>query len=147
MSLSKKVIRMREEYDFSKGRKNPYIKRLKKQVTMNIDCSTIEYFKDQSEESGIPYQVLINLYLADCVKQKKKFQPSWVKDAWNSIEKTPVNVPEMRSRSYFFAKNRAKFCGLDFQWRPLYNYNKVKLTFFTKQKHDIILFTIIMEFY
>jgi predicted DNA binding CopG/RHH family protein len=72
---------MREEYDFSKGRKNPYIKRLKKQVTMNIDYSTIEYFKDQSEESGIPYQVLINLYLADCVKQKKKFQPSWVKDA------------------------------------------------------------------
>ena len=125
---------MREEYDFSKGRKNPYIKRLKKQVTMNIDCSTIEYFKDQSEESGIPYQVLINLYLADCVKQKKKFQP-----------KTPVNVPEMRSRSYFFAKNRAKFCGLDFQRRPLFNYNKVKLTFFTKQKHDIILFTIIME--
>ena len=102
MSLSKKVVRMREEYDFSKGRKNPYIKRLKKQVTMNIDCSTIEYFKDQSEESGIPYQVLINLYLADCVKQKKKFQPSWVKDAWNSIEKTQVNIPEMRSRSYFF---------------------------------------------
>lgn len=72
---------MREEYDFSKGRKNPYIKRLKKQVTMNIDCSTIEYFKDQSEESGIPYQILINLYLADCVKQKKKFQPNWIKDA------------------------------------------------------------------
>ena len=62
MSLSKKVVRMREEYDF-----------LKEQYD--------EYFKDQSEESGIPYQVLINLYLADCVKQKKKFQPSWVKDA------------------------------------------------------------------
>ena len=72
---------MREEYDFSKGRKNPYIKRLKRQVTINLDCSTIEYFKAQSEESGIPYQVLINLYLADCVKQKKKFLPQWVKDA------------------------------------------------------------------
>ena len=72
---------MREEYDFSKGRKNPYIKRLKKQVTINLDCSTIEYFKNQSEESGIPYQVLINLYLADCVAQKKKFQPSWVAEA------------------------------------------------------------------
>ena len=48
---------------------------------MNIDCSTIEYFKDQSEESGIPYQILINLYLADCMKQKKKFQPNWIKDA------------------------------------------------------------------
>lgn len=81
LSLAKKVIRMREEYDFSKGRKNPYIKRLKRQVTINLDCSTIEYFKAQSEESGIPYQVLINLYLADCVKQKKKFLPHWVKDA------------------------------------------------------------------
>ncbi len=56
LSLSKNVIRMREAYDFSKSRKNLYIKRLKKQVTMNIDCNTIEYFKDQSEESGIPYQ-------------------------------------------------------------------------------------------
>ncbi|MBR1661916.1 MAG: hypothetical protein IJ694_06545 [Acidaminococcaceae bacterium] len=63
---------MREEYDFSKGRKNPYIKRLKKQVTINLNCSTIKYFKDQSMESGIPYQILINLYLADCVTQKKK---------------------------------------------------------------------------
>jgi predicted DNA binding CopG/RHH family protein len=81
MSLSKKVVRMREEYDFSKGRKNPYIKRLKKQVTMNIDCSTIEYFKDQSEESGIPYQVLIDLYLDDCVKKGIKPDLNWKEPA------------------------------------------------------------------
>lgn len=70
---------MREEYDFSKAeaRRNPYAKRLKKQITINIDNETIDFFKKQSEDSGIPYQTLINLYLADCVKQKRQLQMSW----------------------------------------------------------------------
>ena len=68
---------MREEYDFSNGRKNPYAKRLKKQITINIDSDTIEYFKGQSEDNGIPYQTLINLYLADCASQKKRLQTTW----------------------------------------------------------------------
>lgn len=68
---------MREEYDFSKGRKNPYQKRTKKQITINIDNDTINFFKEQSENSGIPYQTLINLYLSDCAKQKKQLQITW----------------------------------------------------------------------
>lgn len=68
---------MREEYDFSGARKNPYTKKLKKQVTINIDTDTIEYFKSQSASSGIPYQTLINLYLADCAANKKQLQISW----------------------------------------------------------------------
>ena len=68
---------MREEYDFSKSRKNPYTKGLKKQITINIDSDTIDYFKKQSEKAGIPYQTLINLYLSDCVTQKKQLQTSW----------------------------------------------------------------------
>ena len=68
---------MREEYDFSNGRKNPYAKRLKKQITINIDNDTIDYFKAQSESSGIPYQTLINLYLSDCVSQNKQLQTTW----------------------------------------------------------------------
>jgi predicted DNA binding CopG/RHH family protein len=68
---------MRTEYDFSKGKKNPYAKKLKKQITINIDCDTITYFKEQSETSGIPYQTLINLYLLDCVAKKKHLQTSW----------------------------------------------------------------------
>lgn len=68
---------MREEYDFSNARKNPYIKRLKKQITINIDADTIDYFKEQSDSSGIPYQTLINLYLADCAANKKQLQISW----------------------------------------------------------------------
>lgn len=68
---------MREEYDFSNGQKNPYAKRLKKQITINIDSATIDYFKEQSEDSGIPYQTLINLYLTDCAEQRKQLQMSW----------------------------------------------------------------------
>ena len=68
---------MKEEYDFSKARKNPYAQKMKKQITINIDSDTIDYFKSQSEICGIPYQTLINLYLSDCVKEKKKLQLSW----------------------------------------------------------------------
>ncbi len=66
---------MRDDYDFSKAVKNPYAVRLKKQVTINLDAETVDYFKDQAEKTGIPYQKLINFYLADCVRQKR--QLSW----------------------------------------------------------------------
>ena len=70
---------MRAEYDIEKlnPKKIPYSKRLKKQITINIDNDTINFFKDQSEDSGIPYQTLINLYLSDCAKQNKRLQLSW----------------------------------------------------------------------
>ena len=70
---------MREAYDTENlnPRKNPYSKRLKKQITINIDNDTIDFFKEQSEESGIPYQTLINLYLSDCAKNRKRLQMSW----------------------------------------------------------------------
>ena len=59
---------MKAEYDLSKmkSRRNPYAKRLKKQITLRLDPDVIEYFKRKSEEKGIPYQTLINLYLQDC---------------------------------------------------------------------------------
>ena len=68
---------MREEYDFSNARKNPYAKKLKRQITINIDESTIDYFKSQAASSGIPYQTLMNLYLTDCANTKKQLQVSW----------------------------------------------------------------------
>lgn len=68
---------MRDEYDFSNAKRNPYAKKLKKQITINIDENTIDYFKVQAENSGIPYQTLINLYLSDCVAQKRELQLSW----------------------------------------------------------------------
>ena len=68
---------MRKEYDFSKAKKNPYAKRLKKQITIRVDEPTIGYFKDLSEELGIPYQTLINLYLRDCASKKRKLSMNW----------------------------------------------------------------------
>jgi uncharacterized protein (DUF4415 family) len=70
---------MRTEYDFSKmkGRKNPYAKRLKKQITIRMGIDIIEYFKLMSEDTGIPYQNLINLYLRDCVQSGRKISIKW----------------------------------------------------------------------
>ena len=68
---------MRDEYDFSNARKNPYAKKLKKQITINLDTNVVEYFKAQAIDSGIPYQTLINLYLADCAINQRKLQMSW----------------------------------------------------------------------
>jgi predicted DNA binding CopG/RHH family protein len=68
---------MREEYDFSDGKKNPYAKELKKQVTIKISPSVIDYFKAQAIKLDIPYQTLINMYLMDCVKNKKELQMTW----------------------------------------------------------------------
>ncbi|MBQ3341375.1 MAG: BrnA antitoxin family protein [Kiritimatiellae bacterium] len=66
---------MRDNYDFSNGVKNPYASQLKRQVTINLDAETVDYFKAQAEKTGIPYQKLINFYLADCVKNKREL--SW----------------------------------------------------------------------
>ena len=70
---------MRKEYDFSKlkGRKNPYTKRLKKQITIRVGVDVLDYFKELAEETGIPYQNLINLYLRDCVISKKRPSLKW----------------------------------------------------------------------
>jgi len=68
---------MREEYDFSKAKKNPYVNKLKKQITINLDDRVINYFKNEAKSTGIPYQSLINLYLLDCVAKNKKMQISW----------------------------------------------------------------------
>ena len=63
---------MKKEYDFSKGKKNPYSKLLKKQITINLSEEVLDYFKMLSEETSVPYQTLINFYLIECVKNKRK---------------------------------------------------------------------------
>ena len=68
---------MKDNYDFSKGIRNPYVKKLKQQITIRIDEDTIEYFKAQAAESGLSYQNLINLYLRDCAEQKRKLTFKW----------------------------------------------------------------------
>ena len=70
------VLNMKKEYDFTNAKKNPYTAKTKKQITINLNEEVLAYFKNMSEETGIPYQSLINLYLLDCVNNKRtlKFQ-------------------------------------------------------------------------
>ena len=70
---------MKKEYDFSKmrARKNPYTSRLKRQVTIRMGEDVIAYFKDLSEDLGIPYQTLINLYLRDCAASNRRLRMGW----------------------------------------------------------------------
>ncbi len=70
---------MRDEYDFSslEGRRNPHARRMKRQVTIRLGVDIIDYFKQLSGETGIPYQSLINLYLSDCVTNSRKPTLEW----------------------------------------------------------------------
>ena len=68
---------MLPEYDFSNATKNPYTKAKKIQITINITEETVKYFKEQSGRTGIPYQNLMNMYLTDCAKKKKKPHVVW----------------------------------------------------------------------
>jgi len=70
---------MKAEYDLGKmkSRKNPYASKLKKPVTMRLSEDVVDYFKAMSEETGVPYQSLINLYLRDCVMNHRKLDISW----------------------------------------------------------------------
>ncbi|MDV6340893.1 BrnA antitoxin family protein [Nitrosomonas sp. Is24] len=70
---------MKAEYDLSKmkSRKNPYAAKLKKSVTMRLSEDVIGYFKKMADETGVPYQSLINLYLRDCVSQHRKIDITW----------------------------------------------------------------------
>ncbi|MBI4292557.1 MAG: BrnA antitoxin family protein [Betaproteobacteria bacterium] len=68
---------MRKEYEFPAARKNPYASRLKKQVTIRLDEESINYFKAISQEVGIPYQSLINMYLRDCAASQRKLNINW----------------------------------------------------------------------
>lgn len=68
---------MRKTYDFSKSVKNPYARRMKKQLTIRLDEDTISYFKSMAQERGLPYQSLINLYLRDCADSRRQLRVKW----------------------------------------------------------------------
>jgi len=68
---------MRKQYDFSKAKRNPYANRLKRQITIRLDQPTIDYFKELADDTGIPYQTLINLYLRDCAVNGRKLSMRW----------------------------------------------------------------------
>lgn len=68
---------LEKEFDFKNAVRNPYAKKLKKQITIKLAPAVIDYFKNEADETGIPYQTLINPYLTDCVKEKRKLKIDW----------------------------------------------------------------------
>lgn len=68
---------MRKEYDFSQSIQNPYAKKVKKQISLNVDTETIQYFKELAAKMGLPYQTLINSYLTDCAKRHIEPELKW----------------------------------------------------------------------
>jgi hypothetical protein len=66
---------MKKNYDFTSAVRNPYAKRLKKQLTIRLDEETISYFQGLSREMSLPYQTLMNMYLRDCAETRKR--PHW----------------------------------------------------------------------
>ena len=71
---------MKREYDLSKMKwiRNPYIKYLKRPITIRIDQDIVQYFKDLSEELNQPYQRLMNRALRDYVSHSKKPSADWL---------------------------------------------------------------------
>jgi predicted DNA binding CopG/RHH family protein len=49
----------------------------KRQITIRLGPEVLAYFKQLAEETGIPYQSLINLYLYDCVTEKRRPSLKW----------------------------------------------------------------------
>jgi len=78
---------MRKEYDFSTAKLNPYVKRLKKAVTIRLEPDVINYFKALSTDTGIPYQNLINLYLLDCAKEQRRLTLTWKNNANGAMDR------------------------------------------------------------
>lgn len=69
---------MKPEYDFSQAVKNPYAAQLKKSVPIvGLDDDSLAYFQNLAQETGIPYQALINSFLQDCARQHKKPKIQW----------------------------------------------------------------------
>lgn len=68
---------MKEHYDFAKSKKNPYARGLKRQITIRLDRETVDYFKALSAQMNLPYQTLINMYLRDCAREKRKLTLIW----------------------------------------------------------------------
>jgi uncharacterized protein (DUF4415 family) len=69
---------MRKSYDFSHATKNPYAKKVKRQLTIRVDEATIDYFRRLAEETSVPYQTLINMYLRDCAASRRRLAMKWM---------------------------------------------------------------------
>ena len=97
---------MREEYDFSNAVKNPYVGKLKQQITIRLDEQVIEYFKKMAEETGMPYQNIINYYLLECVKEKKHMEVAFAKQKLITVFKADKPVKPVCGFTHCYADAR-----------------------------------------
>lgn len=65
---------MKAEYSLEGARRNPYVDKLRRPVTLNLDTYAIDYFKREADRTGIPYQRLINMYLVQCAREEKRVE-------------------------------------------------------------------------
>ncbi len=74
---------MRKEYDLKnmKLRRNPYLSKLKKSITIRVDSDVIDYFKLLAEKTSTPYQTLMNDFLRNCKEESFKPKTVWKKGA------------------------------------------------------------------
>jgi uncharacterized protein (DUF4415 family) len=72
---------MRKNYDFKKmkWKANPYLKLLKKPVTIRFDQDVVDYFKILGKAEGVPYQTLMNQFLKYCVEHQLRPKTAWRK--------------------------------------------------------------------
>ena len=72
---------MKKNYDLKKmsWKPNPYLRALKKSVTIRFDQDVVEYFKELSAREGVPYQTLMNQFLRFCKEERLKPTTSWKK--------------------------------------------------------------------
>jgi predicted DNA binding CopG/RHH family protein len=113
-----KGLTLKKNYDFSNAIRNPYAKRLKKQLTIRLDEDTISYFQCLSREMSLPYQTLINMYLRDCAETRKR--PHWGAPSSSEAGARGGSMPASRKQkdndemrpSYDFSKAvRAKYAA------------------------------------
>ena len=78
---------MRDEYDFSNGKRGAVIPSTgKTRITIMLDDDVIEHFRSQAEAEGVGYQTLINALLRKSVVTTKKAK----------VESKPLTVATLR---------------------------------------------------
>lgn len=72
------MCEMQEEYDFSNSRPNPYVEKMCKPVTLDLNLGTIEFLQNEAARTGIPFQTIISLYLNECAELERR--PAFLQD-------------------------------------------------------------------
>lgn len=63
---------MKQEYDFSRGRRGAVVpQRGKTRITMYVDNDVLDAFRSFSEKAGTGYQTMINEALRDYLEKRK----------------------------------------------------------------------------